>query len=104
MNPSRVARRPLVGLLQGVLAVGALLGVLAGCGGGRSEQASEPPTTVFGRQAGELAVGLAAQRRGTLLDVTTTVLGQSGSGRRNLRLDLASGRGGWVAAKPCGAG
>src|SRR4051812_23579143 len=104
MNPSRVARRPLVGLLQGVLAAVAVVAVLAGCGGGGSDRVSEPPTTVFGRQAEELAVGLAAQRRGTLLGVTTTVLDQSGSRRRNLKLDLASGRGRWVAAKACGAG
>jgi hypothetical protein len=105
MNLSRVAQRSVIRVLQAFLVV--LMVVAAtGCGGrgGGSPAAREAPTTVFGRQARDLAVGLAAQREGGKVDVTTTVLDQSGSGRRNLRVDLAAARGDWVSATPCGEG
>jgi hypothetical protein len=61
------------------------------------------PTTVFGRQARELAVGVATQRRGQRVSVETTVLGQDGTPARRLRVAVASS-GAWVASRSCGAG
>ena len=103
MKTQRIARRtahPLV--LRGLAAVSVVLAA-AGCGGGGSS-ANEPPVTVFGRQARELAVGVAAQRLGQTVGVTTTVLAQDGTGRENLRVALAGAHGGWVASEPCGTG
>ena len=92
-------------LFAGLAIPTALLLSAAGCGGGGggSAAASEAPTTVFGRQARDLAVGVAAQRRGQKVDVRTTVLAQDGTPRRGLQVALASG-GGWVPADSCGPG
>src|SRR6476620_4582476 len=83
-------------------ALAALLVAAAGCGGGGGGD-NAAPTTVFGRQARELAVGVATQRRGQRVTVETTVLGQDGTPARRLRVAVASS-GGWVASRACGAG
>jgi hypothetical protein len=82
-----------------------LLVAVAGCGGDGDPEPAAPkvPTTVFGRQARELAVGVAAQRRGQKVSIRTTVFNQNGSPRRNLDVGL-QGAGGWVTSEPCGAG
>src|SRR4051794_24613519 len=91
-------------LLIGVAAALVLLAG-AGCGGGGDEakRADETPTTVFGRQARDLAVGVAAQRTGRDVAVETTVLNQDGTPGAGLRVAV-SGAGGWAPSKPCGAG
>jgi hypothetical protein len=85
-----------------------LLLTAAGCGGGGDDEPAAPaaptvPTTVFGRQAKDLAVGVAAQRRGQKVSMRTTVIGQDGTMRRGLGVAL-QGNGAWVPARPCGAG
>ena len=86
-----------------------LLVAAAGCGGGGDEDeptvpaAPSLPTTVFGRQVRDLAVGVAAQRRGEKVSIRTTVIGQDGTMRRGLGVAL-QGAGAWVPARPCGAG
>src|SRR5262245_36118044 len=96
----RVIRAFATGLVAAVVVAGA-----AGCGGqgGGSPTSSGVPTTVFGRQARELAVGIAAQRRGRDVAIQTTVFAQDGTRRQGLRVALA-GDGDWTAARPCGAG
>ena len=90
-------------------AAAALLVVAAGCGGGAGDgeptvpAAPTAPTTVFGRQARDFAVGVAAQRRGPKVSIRTTVLAQDGTPGRGLDVAL-QGAGAWVAARPCGAG
>lgn len=76
--------------------------VLAGCGGGGGE--AEAPTTVFGREARELAVGIAAQYSDATVDVQTTVLAQDGTGASGLTVELAGEGGPWIRARPCGEG
>src|SRR4051812_562587 len=92
-------------------AVGAFLLAAAACGGGEksdvvttSTTEVDAPTTVFGRQARELAVGIAARRRGADVELTTTVLGQDGTRRRGLRVAYAAAGDRWVEAEPCGPG
>src|SRR5262245_31476935 len=77
----------------------------AGCGGGEGGEPAPPkvPTTVFGRQARDLAVGVAAQRRGQKVSIQTTVFAQDGTPKRGLHIAVR-GSGGWVASRPCGAG
>jgi hypothetical protein len=109
MKRLRIAQRGSRPLLTGLTAA-ALLLAAAGCRGGEragtttTTAANDVPTTVFGRQARELAVGVAARRRGQNVDVATTVLDQDGTRRRGLRVTLAAADGGWVSARPCGAG
>src|SRR3954454_973156 len=92
-------------LVPGVLAAAVVLLAAAGCGGGGGGEAAgpEPPTTVFGRQARELAVGIAAQRSGQDVSLETTVLLQDGTPANDLRV-AAAGDGGWVASERCGKG
>src|SRR5215210_1683486 len=77
--------------------------VTAGCSGEKPD-AIAPPTTVFGRQARELAVGVAAELSGESVSVATTVLAQDGTGRSDLDVALAAGSGGWVTSERCGDG
>jgi hypothetical protein len=95
----------MVGPLFAAAAACAMLTVLAGCGGGGGAETAAPeaPTTVFGRQARELAVGVAARRTGPKVALETTVLAQDGTPRRGLRVAVA-GNGGWVASPACGPG
>jgi hypothetical protein len=105
MKRLRIARRGRV-LLCGAAAL-PLLVTATGCGGGGAGTATvadEVPTTVFGRQARELAVGIAAARRGRTVDVATTVLAQDGTRRPGLRVALATGDSPWVPAPVCGPG
>jgi hypothetical protein len=105
MKRLRIARRGRI-LLCGALAL-PLLVAATGCGGGgagTTTVADEVPTTVFGRQARELAVGIAAERHGQNVDVATTVLSQDGTRRRGLRVVLAAGDGAWAPAAACGPG
>jgi hypothetical protein len=105
MKRPTIARRRLVPL-WGAAAL-SLLVAATGCGGGgesTTTPAEEVPTTVFGRQARELAVGIAAERRGRHVDVATTVLAQDGTRRHGLRVALAARDGPWVPAPPCGPG
>ncbi len=96
--------RPL--LLSGAAAAVMLAASGCGGGGGGGEAPAPPsvPTTVFGRQAHELAVGIAARRHGPSVEVTTTVLAQDGTRRRGLRVEISGSRGSWTGARPCGAG
>src|SRR5262245_58934946 len=96
----RVIRAFATGFLAAFLVAG-----VVGCGGGGGGRSpsDEVPTTVFGRQASELAVGIAAQRSGRDVTIRTTVLAQDGTARRGLRVAFA-GAGGWAEAEPCGAG
>ena len=96
---------PVPRVLSISVAAAVLLAAAAGCGGGGDGQkpAAEVPTTVFGRQARELAVGVAAQRRGSNVSMKTTVIDQDGTPRRGLRVAVA-GDGGWSPARVCGAG
>ncbi len=62
---------------------------------------------VLGREAGDLALGLAARPAGARrLKLTTTVLGQDGNGATglDLRVRLRSRAGSTAQAAPCGAG
>src|SRR5262245_26641856 len=104
MKGPRLRVRDVRAFLSFAVPVG-LLVVAAGCGGGGGSPTEAPtvPTTVFGRQARELAVGVATQRRGQRVSVETTVIGQDGAPARRLEVALASS-GAWVAAHPCGAG
>jgi len=92
--------------VQAIAAIGAVAAALAvaGCGGGSSKPAADVPTTVFGRQARELAVGVATRRHGETLNVATTVLGQDGSGSDGLDVALTVRDGAWVDATSCGKG
>jgi hypothetical protein len=102
MNAVRAANSQLLC----VVIAGLALAASAGCGGraGAMPSATETPTTVFGHQALELAVGVATQRQGAKVRVETTVLGQDGVGRSDLEVDVAAGEAHWVRSKPCGAG
>jgi hypothetical protein len=108
MKRSRTARAVRL-LLWGGAAAAVLLGAAA-CGGGGGGTTSAPttetevPTTVFGRQATELAVGIAARRRGTNVRLTTTVLGPDATPRRGLRVAYATANGPWISASECGPG
>lgn len=97
-------RTAFVPLLAPAVAVAVLSA--AGCGGGdpAAPAVEDVPTTVFGRQARELAVGIATERRRDRVAVATTVLGQDGTRRRGLKVDVAPANGGWRRARPCGAG
>jgi hypothetical protein len=89
-------------LLRAVAGVAAVVAA-AGCGGaGAAKADTTAPTTVFGRQASELAVGIAATRHGRDADVSTTVLAQDGTGKRGLAVALAGRAGRWVPSRPCG--
>jgi copper transport protein len=91
----------------------ALIGAVAGLGSvtppRNSEQEAPPPrlpaaATVFGRQVGELAVGLAAAVHEGTLGVHATVLAQSGLAANGLDVAIAPGSQSWSAARPCGDG
>jgi hypothetical protein len=90
--------------LAGAAAALLLTALLAGCGGGGEPAASASPTTVFGRQARELALGIAAVRSGATVSVATTVLGQDGAGAKDLDVAVAADGGAWVGSKGCGSG
>ena len=97
-------RSAFVPFVASAVAVAALSA--AACGGDDSAApvVEKAPTTVFGRQARELAVGVATERRRDRVAVETTVLGQDGTRRRGLKVDVAPATGGWTRARPCGAG
>jgi hypothetical protein len=90
--------------LGGAAAALVLTVLLAGCGGGGEPAASAAPTTVFGRQARELALGIAAVRNRGTVSVATTVLGQDGAGAKDLDVAVAAGSGAWMDSKACGSG
>jgi copper transport protein len=93
--------------LVGAVIASLLLVSTAGCGGGGASatpSATEAPTTVFGRQARELAVGVATTPRGQAVSVETTVLGQDGAGRSDLGVDVAGKDGRWIRSSGCGSG
>jgi hypothetical protein len=100
MKIAAVARSTRSVLLLVTLAAGALA---AGCSGGGETTGS--PSTVFGRQARELAVGIQALRRENRVEIDATVLAQDGSERSGLEVELGAGTGGaWAPAEPCGSG
>src|SRR5262245_53783249 len=103
MKVPGVRVRVIQGFLRAALAAFVVVAA-AGCGGGGSEPAPpKVPTTVFGRQARDLAVGVAAQRRGQKVSIQTTVFAQDGTSKRGLDIAL-QGSGGWVTSRACGAG
>ncbi|WP_028057776.1 copper resistance CopC/CopD family protein [Candidatus Solirubrobacter pratensis] len=63
-------------------------------------------TSVLGRQADELAVGIRASRAGDEVAIDATVLGRDGTGAGGLRVDVAeaAARPRWSPARPCGDG
>src|SRR4051794_9306075 len=104
MKDSGVDVRVVQGLLLGALAA-VVLAAATGCGGGTDGEPAPPPvpTTVFGRQARDLAVGIAAQRRGQKVSIRTTVFAQDGTPKRGLDIAVR-GAGGWEPSSACGAG
>jgi hypothetical protein len=97
---ARLARRLGPRVVAAALVLAAAL-LATGCGGGEK---AETPSTVFGREARELAVGIAAQRRGETVDVETTVLARDGSPLSGLKVELAGERGPWAETDACGKG
>jgi copper transport protein len=115
---ARFAGRGAASLFRLSLAVEALLfaaliGAVAGLGSvtppRNSPQAEAPqqlpaPAIVFGREVGELAVGLSAAVRDGTLGVRATVLEQSGLAADDLDVAIAPGSQPWSPAQPCGDG
>jgi copper transport protein len=89
----------------------AVAGIVAGLGStapprSRAAAPVPPVRTVFGRQADELAVGIAATRVAGEVAVDATVLGRDGAGAGGLRVDVAQDapRPSWSHARLCGHG
>jgi copper transport protein len=62
------------------------------------------PAVIFGREAGKLAVGIAAAAARGQLGVRATVLDQSGVGAAGLDVAVAADGGPWTTADGCGTG
>jgi hypothetical protein len=77
-----------------------LAALLAGCGG----DSTPTPTTVFGREARGLAVGISVQRDGGTAAVRAMVLGEDGNALPGLDVEFAPDGGPWARAEPCGKG
>jgi copper transport protein len=115
---SHSRRRPGLGSLRRTagaeaVMVAAVAALVAGLGSTTPPRALASPTaaaaaarTVFGRQADELAVGIAASRAGDEVAVDSTVLGRDGTGAGGMRVAVAvaAARPRWSPAQGCGDG
>jgi copper transport protein len=89
-----------------VAAVAALVAGLGSTTPPRALAAAPAASTVFGRQADELAVGIAASRSGDEVAVDSTVLGRDGAGAggMDVAVAVAAPKPRWSAAQACGDG